>query len=52
MEIHSEIPETLELVFKDTKITLTDTRVLHDLEKKTINIMGKEVYDKKTQMDY
>lgn len=48
MEIYSEMTEILELVFKDIKITLTNTLMLNDLEKNR-NIMKKEIDDKKTE---
>lgn len=47
-EIYSEMTEILELVFKDIKITLTNTLILNDLEKNR-NIMKKEIDDKKTE---
>ena len=46
-----EMTEVMELVFKDTKITLTNVLILlSDLEE-NVNIMRKEIVDKKTQMN-
>ena len=51
MEMYWEMTEVMELVFKDTKITLTNVLILlSDLEE-NVNIMRKEIVDKKTQMN-